>query len=286
MTGADINKLVAEETGVDLEKEMQAQINTGEAGEDYTLIDERDAIMRFANDIFKVERERTEPELLQDKNFIDASKVMYFKDKGSRANMSDEEVAKWGLDYISQISYNLADLGATAYNIDDYSMTEKLSMAYLFDALDEKDISTNGVFRALKGVVTDPTTYMGVGLLTRSTGVAGKNMFKSKLMQAIKTSAIEGGIYAGVENAMKQDIEGDTKGSDYSVMENLLAMAVGTTIGGLAPAVPKMAGEAVKGVAKASQKVGDVGSDMVKKGVKMIDENMGEMTPAFEGNVK
>lgn len=208
---------------------------------------------KFSSEVRQTQKSLTEEELLNDKNFIEAAKVFYYNKNpmARHEEVDDAEISKWGLNYISDTAYNLSYLGATAYSIDDFSQSERIAMAYMLDTLEDKEVTWSGAGRALRAMGKDPTTYMGVGALVKVIKNKPISMFKSRLSQAIATSAFEGGAYASAEEAMMQEIEEEAWGTEKDPLTVALHGLLGAGLGAALP----LAAPAAVGLAKGAKKM-------------------------------
>lgn len=189
----------------------------------------------------------TEEELVQDTNWIEASKAVYQELEGAEWSGSDEDLAKKGLDMMSRFNYNLT-LGTINYTakLQDANPQTKLSFYYMMDMYDKKDISGNGVLRAFKEMGLDPASYIGIGTLgmgfagKQAAATAAKTGLKSMLKQgAIKflqsptaVAATEGAIYTGVDDVARQDAAiGAGVQDEYSPGQTAVATGIGAVAG-------------------------------------------------------
>ena len=127
---------------------------------------------------------------------------------------------------------------------------QKKDFVKLMDMYDAKEADFSifgGLGRALKGLIFDPTTYIGIG--TFGAGTAGaqavkqgiktgiKEATKAGLKQGAKVGAIEGSLYATTDNALRQSARitaGQQEGFDFgqSAKAATIGAAAGSTLGG------------------------------------------------------
>jgi hypothetical protein len=140
---------------------------------------------------------------------------------------SDAQMAEWAIGRMGQFNWNLTQTATDAFNLKDWSKEDIEAFVYIMDEYEKlPNFTWSGTGRAAKGIVTDPTSYLGIGLLARLFGVVGKEAGKgvvrellkkgvseqtaNRLIQAGKilgTAAIEGGLYSGSDDLLRQSIE-------------------------------------------------------------------------------
>ena len=186
----------------------------------------------------------TEDTLKKDPKWIEASKSIYKWNEGIDAPDldTDADYANYGLDYMGRFNYNLPQMSVEATQLKDATDQQKQDFVTLMDMYDKKAASWSGVGRALKGLATDPTTYVGV--TTFGVGTAGaqavkqgikegvKQATKAGLKQGAKIGAIEGSVYAAADNALRQTARINAGAQEeFNVGESAKAGALGATIG-------------------------------------------------------
>jgi len=154
--------------------------------------------------------------LASNQDWLNASRVLYQMNEGQPFQGSDQELADWGLDMMGWFNYNLPVMAVDAAKISNAEQFEKDAFLYLMDSYDNLNVSWEGAGRFFKGVLTDPTTYVGLGTL--GVGLAGKEGAKQatkagvrELLKAgLKTgtvAGVEGAMYGAVDNTIRQSIE-------------------------------------------------------------------------------
>jgi hypothetical protein len=154
--------------------------------------------------------------LASNQDWLNASRVLYQMNEGQPFQGSDQELAEWGLDMMGWFNYNLPVMAVDAAKISNAEQFEKDAFLYLMDSYDNLNVSWDGVGRFFKGVLTDPTTYVGLGTL--GVGLAGKEGAKQAtkagvrelLKSGLKTgtvAGVEGAMYGAVDNTIRQSIE-------------------------------------------------------------------------------
>lgn len=219
------------------------------------------------------DREKTykEEDLASDLNWLEASgKIYQMNNDGEKFTGDRKALAKYGIDQMSEFNYNVS-LGT----IPDVMKVEKadhdtqVAFAYMMDTYDKKDITLDGVGRALKETMTDPLTYVGISTLGAGLAVkkgaeyVAKEGFKNRLHGAIRSyltsglavGATEGALYTAGDEVARESVyqDADLMGG-YSAGNIAASGAIGAVAGaGL-----------VKGIEVAGKGIGK-GIDYVRK---------------------
>ena len=149
---------------------------------------------------------------------------------------SEEEVSEWALELVAQISNNLVYGGIHLANFNKLSDRSKLDLYRLINMYNDpegktgvaniyyenedgsKDIAWDGIGRAFKGIMSDPTTYGG-GLIYKIgakalAGLTGKLTSKGATLKAMQVllsptmlASVEGGIYSSAFDYQQQKFE-------------------------------------------------------------------------------
>ena len=189
--------------------------------------------------------------LYTDPSWLDASEMMYRTMEGRDPKedfKSDKDLAKWGLQYITDVDKNLIVLGLTTHKMFNITDPEaKAALLYMMDTYDNVNTSWEGAWRSFKAFGTDPTNL--IGLSTFGIGTVGKQIAaqgakqaaKVAFRQAVKQSlgrvgviaGLEGMVSAGVENSVRQELEINIgKRKEFSHLE----LAAASGLGGAAAA--------------------------------------------------
>jgi len=166
------------------------------------------------------------------------------------SNLSDEEVAQWGLELMGSYNYRPEEWLTYFDNVDKMSPREKVAFYNLLTSYDKlPDGTWSGTGRMLRYTLTSPSTY--VGLSTLGAGFLARQAFKragkkgvldymKKLMPAAIATGIETGAYTGLDDAMRQ-ISAMEAGAqeEFDPLRTGAAAGVGTVAGtGLGLAIP------------------------------------------------
>lgn len=193
-----------------------------------------------------------EAELKKDPEFIKAAKSIYkwnegrtfgFEKEEPKKLNSDEEYANYALRYMGWFNYNIPKMGKEVLDLKSASEEQKNDFVTLMDKYDQKKVSLAGTGRFAAGVLSDPSTYVGIGtfgagLAARETAKAAakrsiREMVKSGLKVGGTIGALEGATYTVVDDALRQSARiqaGQQEG--YDVGQGAKAAALGTTLGG------------------------------------------------------
>jgi len=196
----------------------------------------------------------SEAELKKDPEWIKVAKSIYEFNEGTTLGIkkdgkpkklnSDKEYADYALRYMGWFNYNIPKMGNEALDLFEFAnQQQKEDFVSAMDMYDNKKISWDGVGRFIKGVGSDPSTYIGIG--TFGAGLVGragvkeatkqsiKEFVKQGAVQGAKIGAIEGAAYSTVDNALRQSariMSGQREGFDFG--ESGQSALFGATVGG------------------------------------------------------
>lgn len=219
----------------------------GVVGRDYIVLEDGTTVPGFG----PIRQNIDHKTLYTDPSWLDASDKMYRTMEGldpKERFKSDEDLAKWGLQYITDVDKNLIITGLTTAKIFRITDPEaKAALLYMMDTYDNVNTSWAGTWRSLKSFGTDATNLIGLG--TFGIGTVGKQLLaqggkqaaKATLRQAVKKSlgragviaGLEGMVSAGVENTVRQNLEINIgKREEFSHLE----LGAASGLGGVASA--------------------------------------------------
>lgn len=204
--------------------------------------------------------------LAKDASWLDASELMYRAMNGKPPQeefKTDQELSEWGLQFMADMDWSLITLGRVSNKMLNITDPEtKMGLAYMLDTYDNVDVSAAGVWRGTKAFATDPLNF--IGLSTFGIGSAGKaaaqQATKMAFRQALKQSAgragviagIEGMVFTGTDNYIRQGIDLDIgRRDERSTAELVGATALGGVLGGAAGTVFDLAASKISRVMKA-----------------------------------
>ena len=233
------------------------QITDPNTGKTLKVTSNRQPTQQEAKDIFAGQlgsaamqpEELTEETIVKNPQWVNASKSVYKLNEGEDAPDldSDEQYANYGLRYMGSFNYNLPKMGLEATQLTKATDQQKKDFVTLMDMYDEKEASLAGFGRFAKGVLTDPTTYAGIGTFGAATAGAQalkqgikegvKQATKAGIKQGAKVAAIESSIYATADNAARQSARiqaGEQEGFDLkqSGKAALIGATAGSVLGG------------------------------------------------------
>lgn len=196
----------------------------------------------------------SEAELKKDPEWIRVAKSIYEFNEGTTLGFekdgkpkklnSDKEYADYALRYMGWFNYNIPKMGNEALDLFQFAnQQQKEDFVKAMDMYDNKKISWAGAGRFIKGVGSDPSTYVGIatlgtGLVARAGAKEAaklgiKEFVKQGAVQGAKIGAIEGAAYSTVDNALRQStriMSGQREGFDFG--ESGQSAIFGATVGG------------------------------------------------------
>jgi hypothetical protein len=232
-----------------------------------------------------------EEALSADVDFISAARIMAGKMQGNAEfglppeNATDAQMAEWAISRMGQFNWNMTTMAIDAFSLKDWSAEEIEAFVTVMDKYEAlPNFTLSGTGRAVKGILSDPTTYVGIGVLGRLFGITGKESGKAVLRQLVKKgvqeetarkivqrgvllsgAALEGGIYSSSDDLLRQSV-GVTAGRQEEIdyLQSTKAFGYGALAG---PAILltgyagiKATRATVDGISnwKASKKAGDI----------------------------
>ena len=192
-------------------------------------------------------RQGDQRQITVDKNWIKASKLLHNYLKPNEAPYdSDEEYAKWGIDFTNAINYSITDLVVNVNKMDDAPPQLFHAMYYLLETSDRQGISLKNFAKGVYEVATDPVDQLsllggfGVGFLFKQ---AGQQVTKRTLKQKLKDIIVrkpnatdlmvsaEVGAIVGTDSATRQKVRESAGQGESSILETGLAAATGAVLG-------------------------------------------------------
>lgn len=197
----------------------------------------------------------SEAELKKDPEWIKVAKSIYEFNEGTTFGIekdgqpkklnSDKEYADYALRYMGWFNFNIPKMGNEALDLFQFAnQQQKEDFVTAMDMYDNKKISWAGVGRFIKGVGSDPSTYVGIGTLgaglvaragaKEATKQSIKEFVKQGAIQGAKIGAIEGAAYSTVDNALRQStriMSGQREGFDFG--ESGQSALFGAGLGGV-----------------------------------------------------
>ena len=245
--------------------------------------------------------EVTDEVLMNEKNFQTVGRILYDMDAskrdakeeayeapevgiiGSRQTntpRTDVDFGKYALEQLGFFNYNMAQMGYDTITMQKAEPYQRLAFYYGMNAYDRlKNFTKKGTARFFKGVLSDPSTYLGLGslgLVARQLAkqVGGKNVLLNLIKNAGVTSAVggvEGGAYGAMDNYFRQEIGMEAGGQkDFNFDELLKATGYSAAAGGVLGGVIPVAGAVGKEAVDLAKRVEIDDSAMVGSGLPPI----------------
>ena len=197
----------------------------------------------------KVKKIRDE-DLYIDQDWISFAKTLdpvtdTIQDIANVTPQTDEEYARQLIKWFGQFHYNLIEGGETLYDtVGKWSDEEQLAFAKAYNKYEQlEDFTAKGFYRFGKGLVSDPTTYIGVGFLARIARATilkeGAKQFVNNILskesaKAVAASSATGGVYTGAYDVIHQNVKINTDmQKQFGYGQFATSVGIGTTIGGI-----------------------------------------------------
>ena len=216
---------------------------------------QEEALDIFAQQTLEPQEPTQKPERLTEENiiknpmWINAAKSVYKMNEGKDSPDldSDQEYANYALRYMGWFNYNLPKMGLEATQLNTATDEQKQNFITLMDMYDEKAPSLSGFGRAATGILSDPSTYVGISTFGAATAGAQavkqgikegiKQGTKAGLKQGAKIGALEAGAYTAADNALRQSARiqaGQQESFDIgqSAKAATIGALAGATLGG------------------------------------------------------
>lgn len=182
-----------------------------------------------------------------------------------RIPRTDVEFGKYALEQLGFFNFNMAQMGYDTLTMQKAEPYQRLAFYYGVNAYERlKNFTKKGTGRFFSGVVSDPSTYLGLGslgLVTRQLAkkTGGKNVLLNLIKNAGVTSAVggvEGGAYGAMDNYFRQEIGMEAGGQkEFNFDELLKAAGYGAAAGGVLGGVIPVAGAVGKGAVDLAKRV-------------------------------
>lgn len=191
-------------------------------------------------------RNLTDSGFESDPTWIGNAKRIYQETEGKPFEGGDADAAKWLKNYVAQTKWNMGSAGLTIYDAMN-KLSPEGKQALLQSIKEYGDAPTSGesVLRGLKGIATDPTTYLtaGVGnLITKTVGKKAaevalrkaieEGIKKQTLSTATKQAAASGAAYGAAGNALDQGVQVAADGQESIDPTQLATSAAGGAVVG------------------------------------------------------
>lgn len=195
--------------------------------------------------LWETNQEAEEKKLAKDQEFYGAenvnieNRVPYNPTNFKTAPTTDTDWGKYGIEMMGFFNYNIPHMALDTTRLADAEPWQRVAFYYAMSAYDQLGVSWNGTKRFFNGVLRDPSTYIGLGILGLGARQAGKGLAKEGIMAAVKqlakTGAITGaesGAYTAIDNFMRQKAAiGAGAQEEFDIMELLKMTGFGTAAG-------------------------------------------------------
>lgn len=192
----------------------------------------------------------TTEDLLKNNGLHDAYRTFHRRFHGKEFDGSTQELVDSYKQDMRNYNWNLTDLAMLGAAINDFTAEEKMAFTIMDNTwqktagiLDGEEI-IGGLVDISQSLLTDPANLVnaasfGTALIA---GTAARAVGKKAIGEAIKEytktglvqGAINGSVFAGVDDALRQQLEGELYGMDkHDWARTAKALAMGGTIGAL-----------------------------------------------------
>ena len=144
--------------------------------------------------------------------------------KNAKALSDDRAYAEYGIEMMGWFNWNLPKMTLDAL-ASLVLMTTRNVLLYMMESYDDLGMSWNGASRFFKGVLADPTTY--VGITTFGLGTAAAKGTAAVTKEALRASCdsqsrwwiagVEAGVYGAVDDINRQVVETAVSGEDIDL---------------------------------------------------------------------
>ena len=202
------------------------------------------------------DKPRAAPPVRKDQSYLGEATQEFYRREAEEMKtgdeMSDEEVAQWGLELMGHFNWNLSrGTVPMALQIQDAPLNQRIAMYALMKKYDDlPEFTWDGSKRALKGLVGDISTYLGLGTLgggliarwaAKEAGKKGAMAFLRSQLPAMVLGGIEGGAFTSIDDAARQAVSiaaVEQSGQDeFDLSRNLVSASIGTAVGTALPPV-------------------------------------------------
>ena len=226
--------------------------------------DTNKVMSEFVHAIGKDDAVIKENELKQEAGWITASRILHKENTGSHFLGDDAAAAQYGIEEMGRFNYKWFSpdwvpwsdedtKGLIGYlmDVDKFTDNGKLAFYLLMEAYHEKDMTWAGWKRAVTGIASDPTSWLGLSALASfSAKLAGRQLVGEGVRLSIKNAAesimsrhgtkvamLEGGLFGGGDSGMRQQVRGDLADQELTIgdffnWETAIGVGAGSVLGG------------------------------------------------------
>lgn len=180
-------------------------------------------------------------DLVNERLWIESAKFIWDKENASEFTGSPEELSEWALNEMSNFNWRIAGApGVNGSSMAYYATQAALNgeeyaknLLSLIEMYDRVNTDLGIVKRSVGALLTDPTTYAGLGFGKVGVHIASrvaKNRMKQFLIKAGTIGAGEGAMFAGGENLARQSVAVDA-GAQEEISAGEVAASAGIGAG-------------------------------------------------------
>ena len=207
-------------------------------------------------------------ETIEDADFQAASSILYHDENFNRdrddynPDATPQEIAKWAFDRHSDFEFNVKDMALQWKNIGSMSDESIQAWNTVMDHWEDTDLDFGEtLWHAGRGILTDPTTYLGLGLgkvAAKGSTWAAKKLIKDearritakRIMTPALIGAAEGGVIAGATATGREHVGSTAENRSFDLggvmAETAMGTVAGATIGGALGAGGVAAGKRIQ----------------------------------------
>ena len=183
-----------------------------------------------------------EDDLRADPDFVAAARITFERHNGAvPEGMDDIALANYALDDIGTFNNNIVNGGFKAASLLTATPEQKRAYLYLMDSSEKLGWSWEAFGHGVRGIATDPTTYVGIGTLGFGTAVAqtGKALTREAVKEMLRAGvnmgvkgAVEGAIYGAAQEGIRQTVSVQGGGQEgYNLGDIAMGAATGAAVG-------------------------------------------------------
>jgi hypothetical protein len=163
--------------------------------------------------------------------------------------MSDEEIAEFGVNAAANFNWNMPRTFMDFNRLKQRPIAEARAFINMVDMYTESENTWKTTGKALRGLATDPSTYMGFtalaqGVLKGGSVPASMGFLRKMIIDAGKNTAVigalEGGMFASTFVGMEESIRSKAEERDFDPTLPMMGGAAGAAFGGALGGIPQL----------------------------------------------
>ncbi len=152
----------------------------------------------------------------------------------------DTDFSKGAMDAAGNVQWNWTRLGITAADVSNWPEEAQMALIRTMKTYDDVPFEKRHAWRAVKGVLSDPTTYIGFGIFAKAMSKVAlkggaatllKSFMSKPVLTGTAVAATEGFVYTGADNAFRQAIDNQGDFSKVDITEVSKNAAIGGGVG-------------------------------------------------------